>query len=184
MKRNLLLIQLLLLIAFSSCSQSEKEIYKTKSGNYASKPGNFIVYFPTEPKLTVIDNKIGTDEFKIKHFRSTLGADKIFSLEYFDYPDYLLKNRETDNILSESVKNMSNKLGDKFYLTQEKFLTQKGIRGKYFVSELKNEFVEKGIEGYAEGIIFLEKNRIYTQMFMGVDNNHTIDFIKSFRTIE
>tara|TARA_R110002073_G_scaffold138424_1_gene288022 strand:- start:5215 stop:5517 length:303 start_codon:yes stop_codon:yes gene_type:complete len=78
--RKVLLSFFAFLTIFSCGNESTDNIYKTKSGEYASKPGNFIADFPTEPKHSAIDNQIGLDKFQIHLFRSTLDQIKYFQL--------------------------------------------------------------------------------------------------------
>ena len=90
------------ILAVISCGKNESDnIYKTKAGEYASKTGNFVADFPTEPKHTAIDNKIGLDKFQLHLYRSTLGPNKIFNVEYSDYPEHMIKSLPKEQLFNQ-----------------------------------------------------------------------------------
>ncbi|WP_299229137.1 hypothetical protein [uncultured Psychroserpens sp.] len=171
-------------IIFISCgNETNEHIYKTKTVEYASKTGNFIAKFPTEPKYSVLERKIGIDDFEIHVFRSTLGPNKIFSLEYIDYPENMIKSLSDSEIYSQGISNYSNKIADKFNLDFQKTIEQHGLKGEYFVFSLKPSLIEKGIEGHVLGILFRKENRVYTISYMGINDDKTGTFLDSFRLI-
>jgi len=83
-------IILLLLILVSSCSD-DIDVYKTKSGYYASKAGRFVIKFPREPKITTQENKIGEHKFDIISFRYRSGIEQFYGVSYVDYPEKFWK---------------------------------------------------------------------------------------------
>jgi len=181
--RKVLLPFLAFLTILSCGSDSNDFVYKTKSGEYASKPGNFIADFPTEPKHSTIDNQIGLDKFQIHLFRSTLGPNKIFSIEYVDYPEHMVTSMTNEQIYSQGVTNYANKVSESFYLESQEPIEQHGLKGQYFVLRLKQSAIDKGVKGYIEGKLFRIGKRVYTITYLGHNDNNVDAFMKSFRLI-
>ena len=183
MTRKLLLF--LTVLTFISCGNKTNEsIYKTKSGDYASKTGNFIANFPTKPNYTAIDNQIGLDKFQIHLFRSTLGPNKIFSIEYSDYPEYMIKSLTDEQIYSQGVTNFSNKMAEVFNLDFQESIEQHGLSGQSFILNLKQSAIDKGTKGHIQGKLFRKGNRVYTVTFIGRNDKNSDMFMKSFRLIK
>jgi hypothetical protein len=183
MIKNLLLI--LTVLTFLSCeNESDKMIYKTKNGEFASQPGNFIADFPTKPNYSAIDNQIGLDKFQIHLFRSNLGPNKIFSIEYNDYPEHVIKSMTDVELYSQGVTNFSNKMDEAFKLEFQESIEQHGLNGQYFVLNLKKDAIAKGIEGHIQGKLFRNGNRVYTVTYMGQNDKNIDVFMKSFRLIK
>ncbi len=183
MIKNLLLI--LTILAFLSCgNESDEMIYKTKNGEFASQPGNFIADFPTKPNYSTIDNQIGLDKFQIHLFRSTLGSKKIFSVEYSNYPEHMIKSMTDEQIYSQGVANFSNKMAEAFKLDFQKPIKQHGLNGQYFVLNLKQNAIEKGIKGHIQGKLFRKGNRVYTITYIGQNDKNIDPFMESFRLIK
>ncbi len=181
-KKSLLILTVL---AFLSCgNESGKMIYKTKGGEFASQPGNFIAGFPTKPNHSAIDNQIGLDKFQIHLFRSTLGPNKIFSIEYNDYPEYMIKSMTDEQIYSQGVTNFSNKMAEVFKLELQEPIEQHGLKGHYFVLSLKENAINKGVKGHIQGKLFRTGNRVYTITYMGKDDKNVETFMESFRLIK
>ncbi|MDT0559173.1 hypothetical protein RM697_10960 [Ichthyenterobacterium sp. W332] len=183
MTRSLILI-LTILTVLSCGNESDKMIYKTQGGEFASKPGNFIANFPTKPNHSAIDNQIGLDKFKIHVFRSTLGPNKIFSIEYLDYPEHMIKSMTNEQIYAQGVTNFSNKMAETFQLEFQEPIKQHGMNGHYFLLELKQNQIDQGIKGHIQGKLFRNGNRVYTITFMGQDDKNIDIFMKSFRLID
>ena len=183
MTKNLLLI--LTILTFLSCgNDSGKMIYKTKGGEFASQPGNFIADFPTEPKYSAIDNQIGLDKFQIHLFRSTLGPNKIFSIEYYDYPEYMTESMTDEQMYSQGVTNFSNKMAEAFKLEFQEPIEQHGLSGQYFVLNLKQHAIDKGVQGHIQGKLFRIGNRVYTVTYIGRNDKNVDTFMESFRLIK
>ena len=175
---------LLIIITFLSCSNEANDIYKTKSGEFASKMGNFIADFPTKPKYSSIDNQIGLEKFQLHLFRSTLGANKIFSIEYTDYPEHMIKSMSDEQLYAQGVANFSNKMAEAFNLDFQKSIEQHGLKGHFFVLYLKQSEIDKGINGFIQGKLFRKGNRVYTITYLGEDDKNIDAFMDSFRLIE
>jgi len=173
-----------MLITFISCGNENDDIYKTKSGEFASISGNFIADFPTKPNYSAIDNQIGLDKFQLHLFRSTLGSNKIFSIEYNDYPEHMIKSMTDEQIYSQGVTNFSNKIEEAFKLETQKPIEQHGLKGQYFVLTLKQSAIDKGIKGHIEGKLFRKDNRVYTVTYIGRNDKNTDSFMNSFRLIK
>lgn len=183
MTRKLFLI--LTILTFVSCrNETNENIYKTKSGKYASKTGNFIADFPTKPNYSAIDNQIGLDKFQIHLFRSTLGPNKIFSIEYNDYPEHTIESMTDEQLYSQGVTNFSNKMAEAFKLGFQESIEQHGLQGQYFVLNLKQSAIDKGIKGHIQGKLFRKGNRVYTVTYIGQNDKNTDTFMKSFRLIK
>ena len=183
MTKNLFLI--FTILTFVSCGdESDKMIYKTESGEFASKSGNFIANFPIKPSYTAIDNQIGLDKFQIHLFRSTLGRDRIFSIEFYDYPEYMIKSMTDEQLYSQAVTNYSNKMAEEFKLEYQKPIEQHRIKGQYFVLNLKQSALDKGIKGHIQGKLFRKGNRVYTVTYIGLNDRNINPFMESFRLIK
>lgn len=175
----------LIFLMFIACGgKTNESVYETKSGEYASQTGNFIAKFPVEPTYTAIDNQIGLDKFQIHLFRSTLGPNKIFSIEYNDYPEHMIKSMTDEQVYSQGITNFSNKMSEAFYLDFQEPIEQHGLNGQYFVLNLKQSALDKGIEGHIQGKLFRKGNRVYTVTYMGRDDKTVDSFMKSFRLIK
>ena len=183
MTRKLLLI--LTTLIFISCGNEKNEnLYKTKSGEYASKTGNFIANFPSKPNYSSIDNQIGLDKFQIHLFISTLEPNKIFKVEYNDYPEYIIKALTDEQIYSQGVTNYSNKMAETFTLEFQEPIEQHGLKGQYFVLNSNQAAKDKGIEGHIVGMLFRKENRVYTVSYIGKNDKNTGVFMDSFRLIK
>jgi len=182
MTRILLLI--LTILTFVSCGNENDDIYKTKSGEFASKSGNFIADFPTKPSYSAIDNQIGLDKFQLHLIRSTLGPNKIFSIEYNDYPEHMIKSMTDEQLYSQGVTNFSNKMVEAFELEFQEPIEQHGLNGQYFVLKLKQSAIDKGIKGHIEGKLFRKGNRVYIVTYIGRNDKNTDSFMNSFRLIK
>ncbi|MEY8848564.1 hypothetical protein AB9K26_07100 [Psychroserpens sp. XS_ASV72] len=178
------LITLILLVVFSCGKTTNDNIYKTKGGEYASKTGNFVADFPTEPKYSVIDNKLGLDEFQIHIFRSTLGVNKLFILEYVDYPEHMIKSMTDEQIYTQSINNLTHKMEESFFLDYQESIEHNGLSGEYYVLKTNQELKEKGVEGMALGRIFRVENRVYNISYLGENDKNIDSFIDSFRLLK
>ncbi|TXG36697.1 hypothetical protein [Seonamhaeicola maritimus] len=179
------LLLTLTILTFLSCgNESDKMIYKTKGGEFASEQGNFIADFPTKPGYSAIDNQIGLDKFQLHLFRSSLGPNKIFSIEYNDYPEHMIKSMTDEQIYSQGVTNFSNKMAEAFKLEFQEPIEQHGLSGHYFVLNLKQNAIEKGIKGHIQGKLFRNGNRVYTITYIGQDDKNVDVFMNSFRLIK
>ncbi|MBW1296292.1 hypothetical protein [Aquimarina litoralis] len=178
------IVLILTFLIFVSCgNNTNDDIYKTKKGEYATKTGNFIVNFPTEPKYTSVDNQIGVDKFQIHLYRSTLGAQKIFNVEYYDYPEYMIKSLSNEQFYTQSITNYANKMAESFNLEFQKPIEQNGLNGYAFQLEINKKAKSKGLDGYVVGRFFRNGNRIYTVTYIGVNDKNVDSFIDSFRLI-
>ena len=164
-------------------SEGSNDIYKTSNGDYGSKKGNFIADFPTKPKLTTIDNQIGMDKFQIHLYRSTLGGQKIFNVEYYDYPENLINDISDEEFLVQGVNNFSRKVAESFDLEYQNPITQHGLKGQAFQLELNKTAKAKGLDGFIMGRLFRKGNRVYTITYIGVDDKNIDSFIDSFKLI-
>ncbi len=183
MTKKLLLI--LTILTFLSCgNESDKMIYKTKGGEFASQAGNFIADFPTKPNYSAIDNQIGLDKFQIHLFRSTLGPNKTFSVEYNDYPEHMIKSITNEQLYSQGVTNFSNRMAEAFKLEFQEPIKQHGLKGHYFVLNLNQNAIDKGIKGHIQGKLFRQGNRVYTVTYIGKNDKNTDKFMQSFRLIK
>jgi len=176
---NIRLLLLIGLIIFSSCKE-DSDIYKTTSGAYASKTGKFVAKFPTKPKSSVIDNKIGFDEFKIFLYISTLGPNKIFSVEHYDYPEGTMNDISNEKFLEQSVANYVLRMSGNFELDFKEQIVKDNLKGISFVLHPKDTKKNKGM---ILGEIFKKGNRVYVITFLGVSNNKVGEFMDSFRIL-
>lgn len=182
LRKSLLIFTIL---TFVSCVNNANEnIYKTKYGEYATKSGNFIADFPAKPSYSSIDNQIGLDKFQIHLFRSSLGSNKRFSVEYNDYPEHMIKSMTNKQLYSQTVTGFSNKMAEAFKLEFQEPIEQHGLKGHYFVLNLKQSVLDKGIRGHIQGKLFRKGNRVYTVTYVGLDDKNVDSFMKSFRLIE
>lgn len=146
MKKHLILF--LTFLTLVSCgNEASDTIYKTKLGEYASRPGNFIAAFPTEPKHSVIDNQLGLDKFQIHLFTSTLGPNKRFTIEYVDLPEHMVASLTDEQYYDQGVANFSAKMAASFDFDFQEPVEQQGLTGRYFVLRLNQNTKDKGIKG-------------------------------------
>jgi len=180
------IILIFTVFAIFSCGNDSdsNNIYKTKGGEYASKKGSFIIKFPTEPNYSAINNQIGLDKFQIHLFRSTIGPNKIFNLEYVDYPEYTIKSMSNEQLFNQSVNNYVNKMVESFSLEYQKPIELNGLKGYSFQLKLNNNAKAKGLKGFIIGRLFRHKNRVYTITYVGVDDRRVSDFVNSFRLMK
>ena len=172
-------------IALLSCGNNNSDdIYITKIGEYASKTGNFIAEFPTEPNHSSIDNQIGLDKFKIHNIKSSLGPKNFFTVEYVDYPEYIIKSMSDEQIFEQSINAVANKLAGNFVLQNQKTIEQNGLTGKAFQLESTDVAKSKGYDAFVLGRLFRNGNRIYTVSYAGVNDERAGTFVNSFRLIK
>ncbi|TXE17264.1 hypothetical protein ES692_09775 [Psychroserpens burtonensis] len=181
MKLKLFIVTLFLVML--SC-KDDSVVYKTTSGAYASKTGKFYAKFPTKPNLSIQDNKIGADEFEVFAYRSTLGPNKIFSIEYFDYPGEMVKAMPNEQFLDQAVTNYSYAMASNFELDFKEPVNNGDLKGVYFVLQLKENPAIKGIEGMILGEIFKIGNRVYTITYHGIPDKRVDTFIESFKIMK
>lgn len=182
MIKNLLSTFVLILIVFCS-GETDKQIYETQGGEFASQPGNFIADFPTKPQYSSIDNQIGLDKFKIHLFRNNLGPNKIFSIEYYDYPEHMINGLTNAQLYAQGVTNYANKMSESFKLEFQESIEQHGLDGQYFVLNLKQNAINKGINGHIQGKLFRVGTRVYTVTYMGAYDRNIGSFMDSFRLL-
>jgi len=178
-------VLLLLLITFQliSCQDTSDMIYKTKEGAYASKQGNFIADFPVAPNYSAIDNQIGLEKFQLHLFRATLGASKFFSIEYVDYPEYMVTSMTDKELFNQAITNLSNKMSDAFVLGKKEPIDQHGLRGESFILALNENAKKQKLQGFIKGSVFRDENRFYTILYIGTSDKHVGSFLNSFRLI-
>ena len=178
-----ILFSVLISFAFVSCgSNSDDDVYKIKSGEFASRVGGFAAAFPTEPSHTVIENQIGLDKFQLHLFRSTLGAPKNFNVEFYDYPEKLLKGLTDEQLYEQAVKNLSSRMSESFILEHQEPIVQHGLKGVAFQLEWKENATNK--DRFILGRIFLEGSRYYVVTYVGVNDEHVDPFMDSFRLLK
>tara|TARA_B100001750_G_C15227168_1_gene456267 strand:+ start:97 stop:624 length:528 start_codon:yes stop_codon:yes gene_type:complete len=173
------------ILAVISCGKNESDnIYKTKAGEYASKTGNFVADFPTEPKHTAIDNKIGLDKFQLHLYRSTLGPNKIFNVEYSDYPEHMIKSLPKEQLFNQVVMNLANRMSESFNLQYQKPIEQHGLNGQKFQLELNESAKVNSPDVFILGRVFREGNRVYTITYVGRNDKNIGSFVDSFRLLK
>lgn len=177
------LFTLVLLVSLSSCKDNS-DIYKTTSGAYASRVGKFYAKFPTQPNLSIQENNIGTDEFEVFSYRSTLGLNKIFSVEYVDYPGELIKAMPNEEFLEQVVTNYSYSMSSNFDLDYKEPVENGDLKGIYFVLQPKENRAIQGIKGMILGEVFKKENRVYTITYLGIPDKRVDTFIESFTIIK
>ena len=111
MKQILYTLSLVLLL--TSCSSGEtKDIYKTKSGLYGSRNGEFLIQFPGEPQFTTQHYQAGPIEYDENVFQYKVGTDRVYHVSYLDYPPQLLKAWDIDQLFDQSIKNFTSTISD------------------------------------------------------------------------
>lgn len=166
-----------------ACSSNpNNDIYKTKAGEYISKTGRFSIKFPKKPKFNVTDKKIGEDKFVIYSYKTTIDNDKIFSLEYVDFPEHIIKSRTDDALYTQVISNMVSNMPADFELKLIFDTEQDSLKAKYFAFEKNEE--NRDEDPYAEGMVLRKNNRIYTIMYLGAFDEKVNEFIKKFHILE
>jgi hypothetical protein len=183
--RNTIITILIFQFFIFSCQSEPEDIYKTKSGEYASRKGNFVVKFPTEPTLQIIDNQIGLEKFQINLFRASFGKQQVYSIEFTDFPEHLLKSWDTKQYYDQTIKTIEAQYDGVFIISQQKEITQNNLKGREFVLSLNdNSPKAKNKKGYVEGRIYKINNRVYSIMYYGEDNSKVESFMNSFRLLK
>lgn len=177
------IIIFLVLVTTVACGDKSNDIYKTKTGAFASQSGNFMANFPSKPSYTSIDNQIGLDKFQIHLFRSSLGKQSIFSIEFTDYPEFMIKSLTDEQLYDQGVSNFSNKVEASFDLHFQEPIVQHGLNGRAFQLEPNATVKNRGLDGFIMGRIFRQENRVYTVTYMGLDNKHVGTFLDSFKLL-
>ena len=181
MKR--LLLMTLVFCCVACGSDTDKMIYATKGGEFGSQQGNFVADFPTKPKYTLLERQSGTESYEVHTFRSTLGPNKIFTLEYIDYPESTISLFTNEEIYDLSIQNYASQVIENFVLDSQKPIEQHGLKGQYFVLNLNQAALDKGIKGHIEGSIFRSGNRVYTISYTGRLDKNVDTFMESFRIL-
>jgi hypothetical protein len=171
---------LLLLTLLISCSDSD--IYKTKSDEYASKPGNFIAKFPDEPVKNVIENNIGSEKFETTIFATSLGPNKFFSVTYDDLPTNLIGLTTDEELYDRMIENVLFRLKDAFKVEHKKEITQHGLKGVFYILEFKDKSLRN--QGYISMKLFRNKNLFYNISYNGKNDKSIDPFMNSFRLIK
>ncbi|MDT0293977.1 hypothetical protein ACFQ3R_11350 [Mesonia ostreae] len=187
MNRNLLII-LLTIFTFNSCQSQTKdkaEMEKTESDEFSSESGNFIIDFPIEPTLRVIDNQIGTDKYKIYNYQAVAGQQMIYMAEYIDFPEYVMESWDKDQAYDQILKTTEAKYGGVFKLTKKESTEQHKLQGIYYEFSLNPDAnVPRGVKGGIKGKIFFVGNRSYQITYLGEEQGLIEPFLNSFRLIK
>lgn len=179
---KLFLFVFTVIICFSCGNESNSEvIYKTKSGEYASKTGKFIAKFPTEPVYSIVEREFGHETLEVHAFRTVLGLNKIFAVDYIDYPEAYIKQMSDEEILKQAMINYIYQASDSFELDFEKPIEQHGLNGQYFVLRLNENMSKKGAKGHVLVQVFKKENRVYSISYLGHNDKQTGEFLDSFR---
>ncbi|HAT66638.1 MAG TPA: hypothetical protein DCS66_18935 [Flavobacteriaceae bacterium] len=165
-----------LFVVLVSCNEGSEDIYRTTSGEYASKKAGFVAKFPGEPSLSVIENKLGYEKFDILLYSLTLGNYKIYRVEYLDYPESLIKNKTSEELLNEGFENLKNSISDDFDLDFKEPVEIGEDKGIYFVFTPKEE-----VPALFLGKIFVKNKKHYTVSYLGKTDGNVDAFMKSFR---
>ena len=96
----------------------------------------------------------------------------------------MIKSMTDEQLYSQGVTNYSNKVAETFKLEFQKPIEQHGIKGQYFVLNLKQSALDKGIKGHIQGKLFRKGNRVYTVTYVGLNDRNINPFMESFRLIE
>lgn len=165
-----------------SCGNNNSEnLYKTKSGEFASKTGHFIAKFPVEPAYSTIERAFGNDKLEIHSFRTVLGPNKIFAVEYIDYPETYINQMSDEEVFKLTKTNYIYQTSGSFELDYEDDIEQHDLKGKYIVLRLTKDLTEKGVNGHFLIQIFKKENRVYTISYLGRNDKQTGEFMDSFR---
>ena len=165
-----------------SCGTSTSEhIYKTNTGEYASKTGRFIAKFPSEPGYSTVEREFGNDLLDLHSFRTVLGPNKIFAVEYLDYPEAYINQMTDEEVFKLSKTNYIYQTSGSFELDYEDSIEQHGLKGKYIVLKPTKNLEDQGLNGHFLIQIFKKENRVYTISYLGRNDKQTGEFMDSFR---
>jgi len=175
----------LLVITLISCDKKDNDIiYKTKGGDYASKVGNFIANFPTEPDYTKFDRRVMIDTFEINLYRSALSAKRVFNIEYTDYPENTFEKTSNEDVYDEALSNYVRTMSESFTLQHQEVIEQHGLDGIAFQLNTKGKLKKQVTSDYVLGRIFRVGNRVYTITYVGENYKNAATFVNSFRTLK
>ncbi|WP_431135017.1 hypothetical protein [Psychroserpens mesophilus] len=169
-------------ICCMSCENNNSEyIYKTKTGEYASKTGRFIAKFPAKPSYSKVEREFGKELLELHSFRTVLGPNKIFAIEYIDYPEAYINQMTDEEVFKLSKTNYIYQTSNTFELDYEDDIEQHGLKGKYIVLKPTQNLTEKNSNGHFLIQVFKKENRVYSISYLGRNDKQTGAFMDSFR---
>ena len=180
---RLLLYYNIILLLCVSCfdANNSGDIYKTKSGEHASKSGKFVAKFPIKPAYSILDREFGTEVLQVHSFRTVLGPNKIFAVDYVDYPKTYIDQLSEQEVYKLIKTNYIYQSSGLFELDFEQPIEQHGLKGQYVVLRLKENRLKKNVDGHYLIQIFKRENRIYTISYLGINDSQIGEFLESFR---
>ena len=138
-----------------------------------------------KPTLKIIDNQIGMDKYKIYYYQAVMGPQRIYGIEYIDFPEYIIKSWDEDQLYNQTLKTLEAKYNGVFKLSIQEPIEQHGLKGQFFEFSLNpNARVPKGLNGSIKGKIFFSESRAYTITYLGENQEQVEPFLKSFRLME
>ena len=96
----------------------------------------------------------------------------------------MIKSISDEQFYKQGVANFTNKMAESFKLEFQESIEQHGLKGQYFVLNLNQRALNKGIKGHIQGKLFRKGNRVYTVTYLGLNDKNTDTFMKSFRLIK
>ena len=171
----------LFLFFFISCTSEKPDIYRTKSGNYASLHGGFSTSFPVKPDISVANVKGNSGTYVVHMFRTAVGTNKKFRVTYIDYPKNKITDLNKEQIYTEEVHAIIKAIGGNLTLDSFFDINENSISGKYFTIN-RTPPITLG-DNFIEGKIFLKNNRVYIITHSGPISDESLLFMSSFRFI-
>ncbi|PHS18688.1 MAG: hypothetical protein COA78_01510 [Blastopirellula sp.] len=165
-------INLILLLLLSTRFAVAEEWQVTKS-----QEGNFQIELPGEPEYSsrVIDNEAGKVKLHIFTLTETKSGIQVFMLMYNDFSDEVLKQKTTDQLLTDAADGVKQNFKGK--LLSDKKITSDKIPGKEFdLTSTKN-----GRVMHIHWRLLLAKNRMYQIACMGIDKKVPDETVKRVR---
>ncbi|MEM5566245.1 hypothetical protein WNY78_14080 [Psychroserpens sp. AS72] len=164
-------------VFFISCNQNG-DIYKTKTGAYASDSGRFEARFPSVPLLDIENIKDGDYDFQVFNYKSILEPHQIFSVDYRDYPSEIFKDISDEDFLNNIATNYISSISINLKFGDIETIEDKDFKGIYLKFKPREH---PDVKPMAHVKIIKKENRVYYISYVGSYNDKIDTFMKSFK---
>ena len=165
-----------LILFFGACTNSEPDVFKTKSGMYGSLEGEFIANLPNKPIVLTQKNSLGDIEYTGVNFISSVGMDYDYHVSYIDYPQLVWEGWELEDLFDQSAK-VALKRSDIFDRLEKEPLADDGYERQvdYMFRSSK-----RGVTSFMKIRMMKLDKRVYTLTFIGLRNIPETEKIEAF----
>ncbi|MEQ9217444.1 MAG: hypothetical protein RLO17_05345 [Cyclobacteriaceae bacterium] len=178
--KQIFLVTSLLTLSIS-CSGDKADIYKTKSGLYGSRAGEFLIKFLGEPESNSLHYQAGQLEYDEFIFQYKVGTDRIYHVSYLDYPPELIRAWDVDQLFDQSIKNLTSGISDFKILERTENLDKDYDKSVTYILSS----ITPGNNTFMKAKLIMNGLRIYFVYFASQrnmpDSEQIDEFIDSFR---